>query len=261
MQVNSRFVLTSCLTVIALAAAGCGTLDRTADDSGLPLYVPDSPSSAAPVRAVSPSEQAGGAVPEAPRILRSMSLTTKDVKGLDLVARPPDDPTSLAEPTLAGCGASFPSESHRTARYAVTGWEEDGRTGPTSSADVVDSEIVTYDSEKSARRALEEWRAAVDGCRLDDEKELLAVRPGLSFGDLSRESDRSLPIRDNVVTTLEIVEAGKGPFADHVTVHQRHGNLLAVLEYEESTDLTAAQVAKLRKLADVLGRRILAKAG
>jgi len=142
----------------------------------------------------------------------------------------------------------------------VSGWAEEGGRGVTVASNIVDSEIVTYDSEESAQRALEEWRAAVEDCRLDREGSLLALVPGLDFGGISQEPDPSLPIRDNAVTRVEIVENGE-PFVDHVTVHQRHRNVLVVLGYEQASELPAAEIARYRRLADVLGRRVLAKVG
>jgi hypothetical protein len=261
MQVKARFVLTSFLTVITLAATGCGRVDAGTDDTGgLPLYAAEPTASTVAARAVSPSGQSGAAAAPSRRLLKSMSLTTEDVESLDLVARPPAGHTSLAEPTLESCRDDFPSESHRTARHAVTGWVEEGEPGITVASNVVDSEIVTYDSEEWAQRALEEWRAAVEDCRLDRADTLLALVPDLDVGGISQEPDPSLPIRDNAVTTVEVVENGK-PFADLVTVHQRHRNFLVVLDYEEASELSAAELERLRGLAGVLGRRVLAKAG
>ena len=81
MQVKARFVLSSVLTVITLAATGCDTVDAGTDDAGgLPLYAPEPAASTVAARAVSPSGQAGGGAAPSRRLLKAMSLTTKDVR-------------------------------------------------------------------------------------------------------------------------------------------------------------------------------------
>jgi hypothetical protein len=78
--------------------------------------------------------------------------------GWSVQANPVPDGALAKSPSFAGiCGATFASESHRTAKHPVTGIDPKGTAA-------LASEAISYDSPASATGALAELRSAFGGC-------------------------------------------------------------------------------------------------
>jgi hypothetical protein len=126
--------------------------------------------------------------------------------------------------------------------------------------DVVDSEVVAYESAAAARDALAELRTAVDACEPDPDAELLPGS-GIRYGDVTRSKDRALPLKDHLMRTMETTQDGVGTVFSRVDVVQRHENLVVVVTYEENDEIAAGDLAVLQGLPGVLGERLLAEVG
>jgi hypothetical protein len=159
------------LAVACLAAgtllAGCGT-------GGGPAPAPAAGATPPPATPPPSTTEPGPAVAQASAEAAADPARATDAKGGALAAalRPadlpggwsvqanpvPDTADLSGNPSLAGiCGAGFPSEAHRTAKYPVVGLDATGTP-------LVESESISYDTAGSAAGALQELRAAFAHC-------------------------------------------------------------------------------------------------
>jgi hypothetical protein len=167
-----------------LLLAGCGgpaaTTSPTTAAAGTPQSAAGT-SEPAPARAEASAEAAAdpaGATDPGSAAL-SIALRTGDLPaGWTVQANPVPDGALAKSPSLAGiCGATFASESHRTAKHPVTALDPHGEAA-------LVSEAISYDAAGAARGALTELRSAFAGCR----PEQLSVVPSPRVGGLTGDA-------------------------------------------------------------------------
>jgi hypothetical protein len=192
------------------------------------------------------------------RYLRTLSLTTADVRDLGLVVQGDAFSASLQIPTIAQCDKSNPkSEKHRVARWEVNlvppGVSGVGERTTTFTLDYPDmsSSVTAYDSPAAAKQAMTEWRAIVarDECGLEGQPTVA----GLRIGRTSERTDDSLPLADNSVATTPVHQAGKGVVTYGYAILQRHEDLVAEVFYALGN---AHDLDDVKGLATTLGRRL-----
>jgi hypothetical protein len=146
--------------------------------------------------------------------------------GWTVQANPVPDGNDLSKnPSLAGiCGADFPSEGHRTAKFPVTGVD------PRGTPSVV-SEALSYDSPASAASALSELRAAFASCPAEDRAVVRAPAiSGLAADSVVAEYELAGGLRQEVVA-------------------QARGAVVSVLIGEDETTVAGATRSVATRLA------------
>jgi hypothetical protein len=198
--------------------------------AGMPARSPAAPSSEPAAAAAQASQEAAAdparATDPASTAL-SVALRATDLPaGWTVQANPVPDGNNLSKnPSLAGiCGAGFPSEGHRTAKFPVTGVDPQGTPS-------VVSEALSYDSPGSAASALSELRAAFASCPAGDR----TVVPAPAVDGLAA---------DSVVAEYELTGGRR-----QEVVAQARGAVVSVLIGEDETTVANATRSVATRLA------------
>lgn len=185
--------------LLLLAACGSGGTGST-HSGGTTAGSPPAATSSEPAAAVAQASAEAAADPARATDPRSaalaVALRAADLpKGWSVQANPVPDSNDLSKnPTLAGiCGASFPSETHRTAKFPVTGLDPKGTPS-------IVAEALSYDSPASASSALAELRAAFAHCPAEDRTVVRAPAvAGLAADSVVVEYELAGGLRQEVV--------------------------------------------------------------
>ncbi|HEX2074202.1 MAG TPA: hypothetical protein VHF92_10490 [Geodermatophilus sp.] len=215
---NPRLRATVLAPVAAFLLVGCG---GPAGDTG-PRSEP-APAQAEQSAAAAADPAAAGTPAEA---ALAVALRAADLPpGWSVQANPVPDGDLSDDPSLAGiCGAAFPSEARRTAKFPVVGLD------PAGNAAVV-SEAISYDSAQAAAAALAELRAAFASCP-PGERTIVEAPPvdGLAA--------------DNVVAAYRLPDG-----ATQEVIAQARGAVLSVLIGEDAEAAAGAARAVAARLA------------
>ena len=189
--------------------------------------------------------------PISPRALVNLAaLSNVDVKR-SLVVVPIKNGTKVkGQPTLDYCRASFSSEKHRVARRQVVVNLANGTPAGLS------NEVVAYDSEEQATKALEEMRAAVARCSSRWVKN--KSRPSYRVAKGSVRTTKALPVPDNSVVTSTIVFKHPHRTVYLLEVFQRHGVVLDIFYSASPKPFTRRQMGNVMAIAVLGGNRLAA---
>lgn len=234
------------LVLVALLT-GCAELLPSTDSAGLPEYTAATTAPPASPKAVD-ATQVDASVARADSLVRSVSLTAGDVRsgGRRLDA----DKAGVADDaTLSGvCGRELRSDGHRVARRAVQ-VVDDGD----SSGTYLGVEVVAYESETWAERAIAEWREAIATCPIGQDVDILGVL--VRYYSAAERRDARLPVADNSVTTsVTGAEATRGRTTAYQLL-QRSGSLVSVVQVAADPKPSAAAKAEALRLAKLVGGR------
>jgi hypothetical protein len=155
--------------------------------------------------------------------------------------------------TLDNCGFDFTTEAHRLARRQVLVLAANGRkTGQSN-------EVVAYDSQGQAALALSQFRASVTRCpKHAFEASTVAGVPDLRYDVSKIATDAALPVKDNVVATIEVTPKGSNQHLYGVLIFQLRGTVLDGVYLLSDTKPTPRALAALRALATRTGRKLAA---
>lgn len=236
------------LLLVALLA-GCAELLPSQDTAGLPEYGAPATSSPPSPKAVD-AARVDAASAEADTLVRSVAPRGGDVRSGGRRLEPEDDGDAVDadHATLSGvCGATVRADAHRVARHRVQVVGAGER-----SPDHLGVEVVAYESETWARRALQEWRDAIRTCELGKDLDVRGVP--VRYYSAAQRRDTRLPVGDNSVTTSVTGGEPTGAKATAYRILQRRGSVLTIVELT-SRKPSAAAKAEAQRLARLVGRR------
>jgi hypothetical protein len=213
----------------ALLLAGCGASGSGGGSSATsPSGHAGSSAEPSPAQAQASAEAAAdpAAATDARGAALAVALRATDLPaGWTVQANPVPDGDLSSAPSLAGiCGGTFPSESHRTAKFPVAGLDA-------SRQPAVVSEAISYDTADSAASALHELRDAFATCTSKDRTLVDAPRvEGLAGDFVVVEYDLAGGTRQEVIA-------------------QARGAVASILIAEDETAAAAAARAIAVRLA------------
>jgi hypothetical protein len=250
--------------LLGVLLGGCADLLPSSDTAGLPEYGATPSTSAAPSPKAVDAATVGAAAADAQALVRSISLKTADVEAGDRRVKPVTrgDAADDANSRLSGvCGKTFASDEHRVAghRVQVVGKGESAGSLSRESGDTVVGDVVVYESEKWAARALEEWRAAIADCLTGEDIEIFGVP--VRYYSASQRADDRLPVDDNSVATVSTGTESSDTRAWGYQILQRHGSVLTIVSAATGSKPSAADKAEALRLAKIIGRRQARSAG
>jgi hypothetical protein len=194
-----RRAVAAALLTGTLLLAGCGGSGSTASSADGTSGGGAATGSAEPAPAQAQASAEAAADPAAATDAKSgalaVALRASDLPaGWTVQANPVPDGSLANNPSLAGiCGGTFPSESHRTAKYPVTGLNPQGHA-------TVASEAISYDTAGSAITALAELGDAFATCTSEDRTIVQAPRvEGLAPAAVVVEYDLAGGTRQEVI--------------------------------------------------------------
>jgi hypothetical protein len=235
--------------VLVVLLTGCAELLPSSDTAGLPEYGGAAATTAPPAspKAVD-ATQVDASVARADTLVRAVSLTAADVSSggrrLDAEAGAVAD-----DATLSGvCGRELRSDGHRVARRAVQVVDDGDRSGT-----YLGVEVVAYESETWAERAIAEWRDAIATCPIGEDFDVLGVL--VRYYSASERRDARLPVGDNSVTTSVTGAEATGGRTTAYQILQRRGAVVSVVEVAADPKPSAAAKAEALRLAKLVGRR------
>jgi len=248
-MMRAPLVAPSVLLVVLLA--GCAELLPSQDTAGLPEYAATATPSPPAARAVD-AATVDAAVATADSLVRSVSPRAGDVRsaGRRLTVEDGGDAVDAGHTTLDGfCGKTLRSDAHRVARRRVQ-VRADGETSP----GYLGVEVVAYESETWARRALAEWRDAIGECELGKDVDVLGV--SVRYYSATQRRNGRLPVADNAVgTSVTGAEAG-GVKQTAYQILQRRGAVLSIVLAAGEPKPSAADKAEAQRLAKIVGNRL-----
>jgi hypothetical protein len=244
--------------LLGVLLGGCADVLPSRDTAGLPEYGATPAASAAPSPKAKAVDAAtvGAAAADAQALVRSISLRTAEVEAGDRRVEPVTrgDAADDANSRLSGvCGKTFASDEHRVAGHRV---EVVGKGEP---GDTVVGDVVVYESEKWAARALEEWRAAIADCLTGEDIEIFGVP--VRYYSASQRADDRLPVDDNSVATVSTGTESSDTRAWGYQILQRHGSVLTIVSAATGRKPSPAVKAEALRLAKIIGRRQAKSAG
>ena len=245
----------SLLVVVLLA--GCAELLPSQDTAGLPEYAATATTPAPASAKAVDAAAVDASVARADTLVRAVSPRTGDVRssGRRLAAEAGGDAVDPGHTTLSGvCGRTLHSDEHRVARHRVRVLPE----GATSKS-YLGVEVVAYESETWARRALQEWRDAIGACELGKDVDVRGV-PVRYYSAVQRRNGR-LPVADNAVGTAVTGAEATGVRQLDYRILQRRGAVLSIVLATGEPTPSAADKAEARRLAKVLGTRLAQRHG
>jgi len=217
---------------LSLGLTGCGLVS-----SG------DGAAAAAPVASTAPIPPTS--------LVNLVALSNVDVDGT-LVVVPMKGGTKVkGHRTLDYCAASFSTEKHRAARRQVVVNLADGTYAGLS------NEVVAYDTEEQATKALEELRAAVKACS-PKRWVRIAPRATIRMTAATARTSTALPVPDNAVVEATMVLNRPHRTAYLLQVFQRHGVVLDIFYAGSSKPFTKKQVRIVMSFAEAGGQRLAA---
>lgn len=186
-------------------------------------------------------------------LVKAVSLVDGDFKDGSTVRLFVGGDDVTGQVTLDNCGGLFTTEKHRVARRQIA-------TVPPKSRQVVFSnEVVAYDSSARAAKALNELRTSVTHCPNDVYvPSSVQGTPDLRYDVSKLSTIAGLPVKDTAVETIQLSAVGKRKHAYGVFVYQRQGTVLDILYMQSLKKLTAADLATVRALAQITGKRLAA---
>jgi hypothetical protein len=185
-------------------------------------------------------------------VVEHVGLAETDLQGGYTVKLMPSGDQVVGQVTLDNCGYTFTTEAHRVARRQVN------LVDPTGQPTGVSNEVVAYDNEASAARALDEFRASVTRCPKGVYvPSSVAGVPPLRYEQTKLTAVPSLPVKDNAMATLAVTPKGETQRAYLVAVFERRGAVLDATYLQPSSAApTADDIAGLLALAATTGSRL-----
>jgi hypothetical protein len=220
---------------LALGLAGCGS------SSGPP----------AATQVAAPATSTPAAAPSPAAVVTRVSLVAGDLATGYTVKLIPGGDQVQGQVTLDNCGYTFTTEAHRVARRQVAIFS------PTGARVGAANEVVAYDSPAQAAKALTEFRASVQRCPKGVfEQSTVAGTPDLRYDASTIATVPGLPVQDNAVATIAVTAKGSGQRLYGVLIFQRQGSVLDGVYLQSPTKPTAADIAAVRALAAITGKRL-----
>ena len=248
-MMRAPLVAPSVLFVLLLA--GCAELLPSQDTAGLPEYGATATPAPPPAKAVD-AATVDAAVAAADSLVRSVSPRDGDVRaaGRRLALEDGGDAVDAGHTTLSGfCGRTMGSDEHRVARHRVQVLAAGG-----TSPSYLGVEVVAYESDTWARRALAEWRDAIEDCELGRDVDVLGVAVRY-YSAAQRRNDR-LPVADNAVGTSVTGAEATGVKQTVYQILQRRGAVLSIVVAMGEPKPSAADRSQAQRLAKVVGNRL-----
>jgi hypothetical protein len=154
--------------------------------------------------------------------------------------------------TLDNCGYVFTTEAHRSVRRQV---EVDSKKGFVG----LSNEVVAYDSQATAAKALVEFRASMKTCRKGVywTPRVAGSKP-LRYLSFRSSTAPGLPIEDNILVSFKVNEQGQSDTFYVSYILQRSGSYLDAIYLETKVAPNRAESNVAVTLAVVTGRRLAA---